>query len=63
MTTWIRPAIAIGFTLWVINGTEPPFKRATFPTFAACVVAGKPEIDSLREVSPDITWECLPDDF
>jgi hypothetical protein len=31
--TIIRPAIVIGFTLWVLNGSEPPYKRATFETY------------------------------
>jgi hypothetical protein len=26
-----RQAILIGFALWVLNATAPPYKRATFP--------------------------------
>ena len=54
----IRQAIAIGFVLWVLNATAPPYKRATFPDYAACVVAAQAEIDSL---TPGIWWEYLPE--
>jgi hypothetical protein len=37
--TMIRQAILIGFTLWVLNGSEPPSKRATFETYEDCVAA------------------------
>ena len=59
--TMTRQAILIGFTLWVLNATAPPYKRATFPDYAACVVAAQAEIDSLKPFAPGMWWECLPD--
>jgi hypothetical protein len=56
----IRRAILIGFVLWVLDGTAPPYQRATFPDYAACVAAGQGEIETLRDVSPGVTWECVP---
>jgi hypothetical protein len=53
-------AALIGFTLWVVNGSEPPYKRATFSTYADCVVAGQAEVDSMAQCSPAISWQCLP---
>ena len=49
-----RQAILIGFALWVLNSTAPPYKRATFPDYAACVVAAQAEIDSLKPFAPGI---------
>ena len=56
-----RQAILIGFVLWVLNATAPPYKRATFLNYAACVDAAKAEIDSLKPFAPGISWECLSD--
>ena len=61
IATMTRQAILIGFALWVLNATAPPYKRATFPDYAACVVAAQAEIDSLKPFAPGIWWECLPD--
>ena len=59
----IRQAIVtIGFVLWVLNGDQPPYKRASFPTYADCIVAGQAQVDSLKSLSPVITWQCAPDD-
>ena len=61
MATMTRQAILIGFVLWVLNATAPPYKRATFANYAACVVAAEAEIDSLKPFAPGTRWECLPD--
>ena len=61
IATMTRQAILIGFALWVLNATAPPYKRATFPDYAACVAAAQAEIDSLKPFAPGIWWECLPD--
>jgi hypothetical protein len=61
IATMTRQAILIGFALWVLNATAPPYKRATFPDYAACVVAAQAEIDSLKPFAPGMWWECLPD--
>jgi hypothetical protein len=53
-------AALIGFALWVVNGTEPSYKRATFSTYADCVVAGQAEVDSMAQWSPAISWQCVP---
>jgi hypothetical protein len=58
----IRQAIAIGFVLWVLNGDQPPYKRASFPSYADCIVAGQAQVDSLKRLSPDVAWQCAPDD-
>jgi hypothetical protein len=58
----IRPAILIGFALWVVNGNEPAYKRATFDSFQDCVVAGRSQVDTMAQMSPNITWQCVPDD-
>ena len=58
----IRQAILIGFTLWVLNGSEPPYKRATFETYEDCVAAGRSQIDTMPQMSPDISWQCLLND-
>ena len=60
MTTMIRQAIAIAFALWVLDGPAPPYQRATFPDYASRVAAGQGEVDSLRDMSPGVTWECVP---
>ena len=59
--TMTRQAILIGFALWVLNATAPPYKSATFPDYAACVVAAQAAIDSLKPFAPGMWWECLPD--
>src|SRR6516162_7463116 len=51
-----RQAILIGFTLWVLNATAPPYKRATFPDYAACVVAAQAEIDSSPAYEENVTF-------
>ena len=58
----IRQAILIGFTLWVLNGSEPPYKRATFGTYEDCVAAGRSQVDTMAQMSPDISWQCLLSD-
>jgi hypothetical protein len=55
----ILPVIA--FALWITEADRPPFKRATFETFPACVAAGQAQIERLRRLSPAIRWECLPE--
>ena len=60
--TIIRPAIVIGFTLWVLNGSEPPYRRATFESYEDCVAAGRSQVDTMAQMSPDITWQCLLND-
>jgi hypothetical protein len=50
----------IGFVLWVLDGSAPPYQRGTFPDYAACVAAGRGAIDTLRAIEPTVTWECLP---
>ncbi len=47
----IRPVILIGFALWVL-GSEPPYKRATFPDYVACVAAGHGDVDTMRQWYP-----------
>jgi hypothetical protein len=56
-----RQAILIAFALWVMNADQPPYQRATFSTYADCVIAGQAEVDSLRPLAPDVKWQCLPD--
>jgi hypothetical protein len=51
----------IGFTLWVLDGSAPPYQRATFADYASCVTAGRAEVDSLKSLSPSIAWQCVPD--
>jgi hypothetical protein len=58
----IRQAILIGFTLWVLNGSEPPYKRATFESYEDCVAAGRSQVDTMAQMSPDISWQCLLSD-
>jgi hypothetical protein len=60
--TMIRQSIMIGlaFTLWVLDRDQPAYKRGTFDSYQACVVAGRAEF-SLKRLSPNISWQCLPD--
>ena len=39
MATMIRPAILIGFILWVTNDAEPPYQRGTFDSYDDCFAA------------------------
>jgi hypothetical protein len=57
-----RQAILIGFALWVTDADQPPYKRASFPDYAACVDAGRAQVDSQRQWSPAVTWRCLSND-
>jgi hypothetical protein len=61
-TTMIRQAILIGFTLWVLNGSELPHKLATFESYEDCVAAGRSQVDTMAQMSPDISWQCLLSD-
>jgi hypothetical protein len=58
----IRPVIAIGFVLWVLDGTAPPYQRGEFADYQSCVTAARAEVDSLKSLSPDISWQCVPGD-
>ena len=51
IATMTRQAILIGFALWVLNATAPPYKRATFPDYAACIVAAH-QLSNLLFCSP-----------
>jgi hypothetical protein len=31
----------------VLDGTSPPYQRATFDSFQDCVIAGRAEVDTL----------------
>ena len=61
MATMIRTAILIGFVLWVTNDAEPPYQRGTFDSYEDCFAAGRSQVDTMAQMSPDITWQCLPD--
>jgi hypothetical protein len=41
---------------------EPPYKRATFETYEDCVAAGRSQVDTMAQMSPDISWQCLLND-
>jgi hypothetical protein len=58
----IRHAILIGFVLWVTNDAEPPYQRGTFDSYEDCFAAGRSQVDTMAQMSPDISWQCLPDD-
>jgi hypothetical protein len=49
-----------GFALWVTNG-DRIYRRAVFNNYAECATAGQSQVDSLRDVSPAITWTCVPE--
>ena len=49
-----------GFALWVTDG-DHLYRRAVFDSYAECVTAGQSQVDSLRDVSPAITWTCVPE--
>jgi hypothetical protein len=42
--------------------TELPYERATFSAYADCIVASRVEVDSLKRLTPDVSWQCLPSD-
>ena len=51
---------ATTFVLWVMIGSAPAYQRATFSTYADCVVAGQAEVDLMAQWSPAISWQCVP---
>jgi hypothetical protein len=57
----IRPAILIAFALWVLSADQPPYERAVYDSFEDCVTAARAEVDSLKSLTPDVSWQCLPD--
>jgi hypothetical protein len=61
MATMMRQAILIGFALWVTNDSEPPYQRGTFDSYEDCFAAGRSQVDTMAQMSPDISWQCLPD--
>ena len=48
------------FVLWVLVASSPPYARGEFPSFDACIVAARGEVETLRAIEPDIQWQCLP---
>jgi hypothetical protein len=61
MATMMRQAILIGFALWVTNDSEPPYQRGTFDSYEDCFAAGRSQVDTMAQMSPDISWQCLPE--
>ena len=45
-----RQASVVGFVLWVLGGDQPPHKRASYPTYADCIVVGQAQVDSLKKL-------------
>ena len=57
-----RQAILISFVLWVTNDSEPPYQRVTFDSYEDCFAAGRSQVDTMAQMSPDISWQCVSDD-
>jgi hypothetical protein len=46
----------------VTDADQAPYKRADLPSYTDCIVGGRAEVDTLKGLAPDASWQCVPDD-